>query len=348
MTFKPGINEVRWMAVGAALVLGVLLVVLHFQKGENPAEQLELKARRLELVNQIRLSLASAAEAEKSAVMAITDADSQIFAEQARAATAAAEQGRRELERLLATSGTPAERNLLSQFTQEFTEFQRVDKELLDLAVRNTNLKASSLAFGPASAAINELDAALARLPTNDLKVVRLVDNARIAALRVLALLPPHIAEESDQKMDEMETQMAQEDRTVRRSLDELAALPHLAGNDDVKAAAVSYARFDETRAQILKLSRENTNVRSLTISLSQKRKVMSLCQDTLAALQQAIQNEPIPATTPGTAIHPRAFGFEFTNAPSAAPRLIADQRPAAPFGRATIPLSRCWKANAD
>ena len=294
------------MTAGALILLVIILAVMHFQKGQSPAEQFALKARRLELVNQIRLNLASAAEAEKSAVMAITDEDSEKFADQARAATAAAEQSHQELARLLASSGNVTERNLLSQFSQALTQFQNVDKELLVLAVRNTNLKASSLAFGPAAEAVKEMDAALARLPTGDVKVVRLADDARIAAWRILALLPAHIAEESDQKMDEMEAQMGQEDQAVRRSLNALAALPNLGGNADLKAATASYARFSETRAQILKLSRENTNVRSLTISLTQKRKATSLCQDALAALQQAIQSEPIAGMLHGKAINPR------------------------------------------
>ena len=154
MTIRPGIKETLWMAAGAVILLGVMLTVLHFQHGQSPVEQLALKAHRLQLVNRIRLDLASAAEAEKSAVMAITDEDSQTFADQARAATATAEHSRRELEDLLATTGSQDERRLLSQFSQAFTQFQSVDKELLELAVKNTNLKASSLAFGPAAMAV--------------------------------------------------------------------------------------------------------------------------------------------------------------------------------------------------
>jgi hypothetical protein len=311
---KPSLRDFLWMAVGAAVWLAVILLVLHFQKLQNPAAQLAFKAKRVELVERMRLSLASASEAEKSAVMAIIDEDSQTYADQARKATTTVEQGRRELEQLLEPGGTKNEKDFLTQFSEAFAEFQRIDKDLLDLAVKNTNLKAYSLAFGPAAAALKEMDAALARvvaarsnsISADDLKVMQLADGARIAALRLLTLLPPHIAEESDQKMDEMEAVMAKEDQAVRQNLEGLAALPSLSGNPDLTTATVRYARFTEFKTQILKLSRENTNIRSLTISLSQKRKVMLVCQDALAALEQAIQEEPIAGLSNRTPVSPR------------------------------------------
>jgi hypothetical protein len=291
------------MVVGAAGLLVVMLVMWHFRDQQTPAAQLAFKARRIALVENMRLNLASASEAEKSAVMAVTDADSQTYADRARAAATTVDRARTELAGLLQTGGNQNERDLLAQFSKAFAEFQRIDKDLLDLAVKNTNLKASSLAFGPAAAALKEMDTALARLVGDDVKVTRLADDARIAALRLQALLPPHIAEESDQKMDEMEALMAREDRVVRKNLDDLAAMPNLAGNPDLKAAASAYARFTDFKAQILKLSRENTNVRSLTISLGQKRRVMLVCQDALAALKTAIEQEPVAGRAP---VNPR------------------------------------------
>jgi hypothetical protein len=300
MTIKPSIRNFLWMTVGAAGVLVVALMVLHFRNEQTPATQFALKARRIALVEQMRVALASASEAEKSAVMAITDEESQTYADQARAAAGTVEQARKDLAKLLTTSGSRNEKDLLDQFSKSFAEFQRIDKDLLDLAVKNSNVKASNLTFGPAAAALHELDTALARLMTAnaaDVKIIRLADDARIAALRIQVLLPPHIAEESDSKMDEMEALMAVEDRTVRKSLADLAAMPNLSGNPDLQTATSSYARFSETKAQVLKLSRENTNVRSLTISLNQKRKVTLVCQDALTALKNAIEQEPIAAT---------------------------------------------------
>ena len=66
MTIKPGIKEFLWMATGAVILLVVMLVVLHFQTKQSPAEQLAFKAKRMDLVARMRLTLASASEAEKS------------------------------------------------------------------------------------------------------------------------------------------------------------------------------------------------------------------------------------------------------------------------------------------
>ena len=157
MTIKPGIKEFLWMVTGAIILLVVILVVLHFRAGQNPAEQLVFKAKRVDLVARMRLTLTSASEAEKSAVLAVTDQDSQTFADQARAATAEVEHERKELWELLATGGTQSEKDLLVKFSKTFTDLKHIDDDLLALAVKNTNLKAYSLAFGPAADALKEM-----------------------------------------------------------------------------------------------------------------------------------------------------------------------------------------------
>jgi hypothetical protein len=299
MTIKPGGKDLLWMAAGAATLIVIALVARYFRQDQNPAEQRALHARRVDLVGGMRLTLASASEAEKSAVLAVTDQDSQTYADQARAATAEVERGRGELSELLKTGGTQGEKDFLDQFSKAFTELQQIDGELLALATKNTNLKAYSLAFGPAADAVQEMDAAVSRLvaksarspETND--VTLLAFGALTGALRVRALLAPHIAEESDKKMDELEAAMAEQDQQVRKDLGSLAAIQELGRDPDLETAAAAYDRFSKLRTQLLALSRENTNVRSVAISLNQKRKVMLLCQSALDALQQAILEEP-------------------------------------------------------
>jgi hypothetical protein len=312
MTSKPGGKEAIWMASGTAVLLVIMLVVLHFERGHSPAEQVAFKAKRVQTVERMRLALASASEAEKSAVMAITDEDSQKYADQARAAAAEVDQGSAELGRLLDAGGFQREKGLLTQFSKVFTDFRRIDNELLALAVKNTNIKAYNLAFGPAADAITEMNDALSRLVTKSAaspdarNVALLAFGAQTAALRIQALLAPHIAEESDAKMDAMEARMTRDDQEAHKDLDALAALAMFSGDTDLATATSAYARFSEVRAKIIPLSRENTNVRSLAISLDQKRKVMFLCQDALASLEQAISEEPIPGVNYGTPTNPR------------------------------------------
>ena len=309
---KPNRENAIWMAAGAVMLLLVLLVVFHFYQKQNPAEQLAFKANRVDLVNRMRLALASASEAEKSAVLAITDQGSQTFAGQARAATVKVEQARRELGEFLKTGGTQGEKDLFNQFSELFAEFQHIDNDLLNLAVKNTNIKAYSLAFGPAAAELNEMNAALSGLialhdgSPEERQVMLLAYGTEISGLRLQTLIPPHIAEESDQKMDELEILMSREDKQIRKNLNELTALPKLNQNANLAMAVSSYARFSKIKTQILVLSRENTNIKSLSISLNQKRKVMLLCQDTLNELQQAILDEPIAGVTYGRPARPR------------------------------------------
>ncbi|HUJ26106.1 MAG TPA: hypothetical protein VLW85_08820 [Myxococcales bacterium] len=281
---RPGIANYAW---GTALLGAVLITVVYFQVNQNPSKQLAARTQREKIAGELNVALVSAAEAEKSAVLAITDEDSQKFADQARAATAVAEQRRAELGRLLAT-GTPREQQLHGEFSAAFEKLQQIDRQVLDLAVRNTNIKAAALAFGPAAEAMRKMDAALADIiaKASSTRELRLAAGAQAAALRIQALLPPHIAEENEQKEDALEAQMARQDAEVKKDLGELGSR--------AAAAAASYARFDELRVQIIKLSRENTNVRSLALSLNEKRSAELACRASLAALEAEIAAEPV------------------------------------------------------
>ena len=314
MTLKPDRPLILGMAMGTTAMLIVMLLALHFRKNENPVRQLARQARRSALAARMQVDLAAASEAEKSAVLAITDEASQAFADQARAATAEVERGRRELGGLLSSTDRHDEKELLAQFTTAFAEFRKIDNNLLPLAVRNTNIKAYSLAFGPSAVALQEMNAALSRLVAANADAseapatMRLAFGAQISALRIQTLLPQHIMEENDQKEDELEALMAAEDAQVRRGLEGLAALPQFGHDPELAAATARYAEFSQLKKQILALSRENTNLRSLSISLNQKRKVMLVCQDLLVAVQQAILAEPIAGVTYGTPVRPRGW----------------------------------------
>ncbi len=310
MKNRPSKEDVLWMAAGAGFLALLLLVLWHFR--QDPTQQLAFKASRVDLVGRMQVALASASEAEKSAVLATTDQDSQTFADQARAATTEVERERQELDKLLATGGAQRERDLLAQVSAAFGTLQRIDDEVLRLAVKNTNLKAYALLFGPAADTLAEMDAALSRVVAKRAdspdagRVMLRAFGARMGALRIQILLSPHIAEESDAKMDQLEASMVKEEVQASEDLHGLAVLLKHQGDADLVTAASSFVRYGELKARILALSRENTNVRSLALSLNQKRKAMLLCLDALNALKQAILEEPIAGVTYGRPPSPR------------------------------------------
>ena len=309
MKKSPKTRDVLWIGGGAVLLVLLFLLVLHFRP--DPVRDLAFKASRIDLVDRMQGGLTAAAEAEKSAVLAIADEQSRTFAEQARAAAAEVERERKELGELLATGGTQRERDLLVQFSDSFGKLQSIDDEVLRLAGQNTNLKAFELLFGPAADALAEADAALVRVVAKHAgsadarQVMVLGFGARIDLLRIQTQLPPHIAEESDAKMDRLEAVMAEEETRIHRDLDGLAALPRVTGDADLSTAGSAFARYVEIKSRILVLSRANTNVRSLALSLNQKRHAMILCLDTLNALQQEISDEFIDNVTYDRHSHP-------------------------------------------
>jgi hypothetical protein len=48
---------------------------------------------------------------------------------------------------------------------------------------------------------------------------------------------------------------------------------------------------------EVISLSRENTNVKSLELSLGKKRMISAQCEETLSALQEAIRSRTFKAT---------------------------------------------------
>src|SRR5215475_1718974 len=120
MRIGQGQRTYLWIIAGTLVLLMLTLLVLRFS--QNPSEEFAVQARRFELVEQMLRNLTAAAEAEKRAVLAITDEDSQKFADEARAASSLVERERTELEPLLQSE----EKGLLNQFSQAFSEYQRI------------------------------------------------------------------------------------------------------------------------------------------------------------------------------------------------------------------------------
>jgi hypothetical protein len=282
-----------------ALHTTVLMLV-----GGPPSPVFLTTVRKSQLVADMRVNLHAAVEAEKSAVLAETDEASQQHADEARRGLTAVDASVNELGSLIAQGGDAEEKDLLLRdFLQSWEVFKQIDAELLPLAVLNTNLKAQRLSYGPGAAAAERLEAALGSLVEAEgpcdrgREVARWAFRAAAAAGRIQALQAPHIDESRDERMDEIEDTM---DTCHRQLVEALARLEEVADAGSRPALAEARAAADElwkVNLEIIPLSRQNTNVRSLALSLGRKRVATAQCEDLLATLQEVVDRPTFRAT---------------------------------------------------
>jgi Four helix bundle sensory module for signal transduction len=259
--------------------------------------------KKAQLISDMQVKLLANAEAEKSAVMAETDEASDAFAQEARRASSAVDADQRELGGLIEIDKRPEEVARFNDFSSCWKRYQEVDHEILGLAVENTNLKALRLSFVPASEALDRMQAALDKLVDDSSSsaeaalITKAACRALTAALEIHGLESRHIAAAQDEDMDRIEAKMKTLDGQVTDGFSTLSTSTGEAEKATLAEARSSYTDFQKVNKELLDLSRRNSNVRSLAISLGQKRKVTAECQDLLSALQEAVRSERFKAT---------------------------------------------------
>ncbi len=266
---------------------------------ESPLEGL-IEARRLSA--ELLVQFARAADAGHLAVMADTDEASAAFVREAEQATQMVQRDTDALEPVLMGLGYSAEARLLEEFAGRFAEYRALEREILGLAVENTNLKAQRISFGPAQ---KEADAfrdsleSLARSSPaqNSWQVKALASTALSSVREIQVLQAPHIAEPEDAAMTRIEKQMAASEALARSALEMLMSLVPPASRPQLAGATAALDRFADLNTQLIALSRRNSDVRSLALSLGKKRMLTARCEDSLRALQDALSKRGFTGT---------------------------------------------------
>jgi hypothetical protein len=278
---------------GSVLAAITLLAGMAFGCGDvNAALEKELQARQL--ASNLLVEFTKAADAANRAVMAEADDASVAFAREAEQATQTVQTDADTLGPILQALAYSDEVRLLTEFNSRFAEYRALDRRILDLAVENTNLKAQRLSYGPALDAADAFRDALNALkpsvPEKDAwHAEALIAGAMTTVREIQVLQAPHIADADAAVMTRMETQMATSEMAARNALDKLRPLVQPAAQARLGAAVAALDRFMVLNAQIIALSRRNTNVRSLALSLDQKRPIIAKCEETLRALRSAL-----------------------------------------------------------
>ncbi len=227
-------------------------------------------------------SIASAREAEK----ALQIVDGEVAA----------------LRPLLQSLSFPRELQDLEDFGENLAKYREIDRTILALAVENTNLKAQRLAFGPAQEAADSFRDALGTVarkvpPQARCGVEETIAKAVLAVREIQVLYGPHIAASKDAAMTSMEQKMANLDTMARSAVESLTKLLPRDARPTLTVALSALERFKDISRQIVALSRRNSNVRSLELSLQTKPALTTACDQNLRALQDLLGKEGIKAT---------------------------------------------------
>lgn len=297
-------KEQMALLVGCGLALALILFAVFAKYGNNSASMRTVYENILEkkrMLSEIRVELLKSVEMEKNAVMALTDQESLAYANQSRIAAATVDQNLKALHAMV--DAMPAEKELLEEFTTCWTEMGKIDQVILQLAVENTNLKAAALSREQGGHSMQRFEEALDEVRASstgspsESQIANLTARAMIAALKIFYLHGPHILEPNNETMDQLEGRMKAEEVVVMQSL---AGLEEIYGNAPPEAiiqAKTAFAEFLAVTNQVVQLSRLNSNIKSLELSMGRKRTVAAQCDDALAALQESVQQKSFKAT---------------------------------------------------
>jgi GTP cyclohydrolase III len=267
-----------------------------------PQTVLERLSEARQLTAELLVQVTKATDAANRAVMAGNEqaaADSRHEADRAQE-TARADAAK--LKSLLEDLRYEKELEQLQQFEDRFTKYRELDRTIAGMVADSTNVKAQRLSFG---AAREEADAVRDALEpvrqkgqaSDSFRKEALVATVMLSIREIQSLQMPHILEADDGVMTQLEKRMGTAETDARRALGELAALLSPASQAQLTGAERHIDRFLSINAEILKLSRTNSNVHALALSLGQQRTLVAASEESLRALQDALAKRGFTGT---------------------------------------------------
>ncbi len=287
-------------SIDRVVASALVAVAIGCSGGASTALERLSEARRLNAEALVQLTKAS--DASNRAVMAGTDEAAATHLRDAAQAEAAVQTATSELWPLLRSLGYNKETQLLREFEDRFAKYRELEGTIAGMVAESTNLKAQRLSFGPAREEADAVRQALEPIrsaaPRNgSSRTEALVAGVMSSVREIQSLQMPHILEPDDAPMTEIEKRMAAAEADARNGLRLLAGSVPADRQAQVGAASNRLEQFLKINAELLKLSRQNSNVHALALSLGQKRTLVAACEESLRALQDSLAKRGFTGT---------------------------------------------------
>ncbi len=253
--------------------------------------------RKSDLAAMIHKDLMTSVEMEKSAVIALTDEESRVFAEKTRMASKAVDTRFRQLESLVFEGKSTEKLKLMDEFSKSWAELRNVDELILDLAVKNTNLKAARLSMVEGSDALEHFEKALERIvgrchrgSSKECGIFQPVFTALTSCHAIDRLLVIHNAESDTAAMDRLEKTIKTKEEAVSGALRVLSSQVKGENRKDIALAESAFSDFIGIAERVIALSRTNSNIKSLELSLGKKRILAAQCSEILSSFENHLR----------------------------------------------------------
>jgi hypothetical protein len=285
------------------LTLILLGALLYFVAIYHPPTNLELQQNKTDISLKLLDNLQAAIEAEKNAVLSLNREESQKFVLQVNQASRALDTHRLELEKFIQIQSLPTEKQLLSEFDQCWQQFKVLDQQLLAWATQESNMEAQKWSTTTGRKAWEQFEKALNRLKktgqANPSKpaIENAIAQSQIASLKILAMHKPHIEAFTEQEMAQWEKEMQVQTALTKHHLNSLTRQISKADLADFNAAFLHWEAFQAATQKIVRLSRQNSNLKSIELSLGKKRVIATQCKGLLSELKQTYASQRFQAT---------------------------------------------------
>ena len=260
---------------------------------EQSRKIVDVMAKNINLVNKIRLEILSGVRLEKNAVISPTVAESKTLADLSRKSIDSWLTMRRELGTAMETSGSEG-KNTFDELSRSLDELAATQRQVLDLAILNTNLAASDLIAGPLVQVFDTERKIISSLKEKanreaNMTVGAPADNAvlaekKIKAYKRLLLLSSiqealrdietrlwlHLNASEESQMDKIEKGLQALDLQYAEWIKTLASHSDDADLVEVNRLRDTSDQSDDIISQIIKNSRKNSNLISSDMTLKQ------------------------------------------------------------------------------
>lgn len=262
------------------------------------------------VASQLQIQILSSIRSQKNAILSATDEKSKEFAAESRASLAEARVVFDKLKTLVAADSVDGQVSATDTLGEAIDDFHKVNNEVLDLAVQNTNVKARQLLVGDLQ---KQIDILATRFQSWAEQVASKANPsaAELARLKViydihrslLELYPAAFNHALSTSVDEMTTYEAQLSEIQARMAQGLSA----ASGGDAVSEVDARAILTEIKAgftRLTQLSRLDTNNRSTLLSLEQGK----VASDEIAKRVEEVQVLLLNEATAGRELSQAAY----------------------------------------